>query len=74
MSAKNYFDFEYDNKHIESVVSYRDLTSLYGLMDEYSEKIAIKYAIWYSEKMENRADFSLTEKEIFEWFKIDEQL
>ena len=72
MSVKNYFDFEYDNKHIESVVKSRDLTSLYDLMNEYSESVAKKYAKWYFEHFNE--DLTLTEREYFEWFKTDEQL
>jgi hypothetical protein len=35
--AKNYFESEYGSAHIESVISMNDLTSLYGLIEEYAE-------------------------------------
>ena len=70
MSAKQYFDFEYDNKHIESVVKESDLVSLYDLMDEYTMNIAIQYGIWYKEKKDDC--LTLTDKEYFRWFKEDE--
>ena len=72
MSAKQYFDFEYDNKHIQSIAKEKDLISLYALMDEYCEVISKKYAKWFLENFDE--NLTLTEKEYFEWFKSDEQL
>lgn len=36
MNAEEYFNKEYGNQHIESVVNMGDLESLYGLMEEYA--------------------------------------
>lgn len=74
MCAKNYFDFEYDNKHIESVVKDRDLESLYGLIDEFSESIVVRFAKWYRETVDYPKETLLTDKEIFNWFKTDNNL
>ena len=37
MKAKEYFDAEYDETHISTVVGLNDMESLYGLMEEYAE-------------------------------------
>ena len=38
MKAKKYFDKEYGNDHIKSVVDLKDLESLYGLIQEYADE------------------------------------
>lgn len=38
MKAKKYFDKEYGNDHIKAVVDFKDLESLYGLMQEYADE------------------------------------
>lgn len=38
MKAKKYFDKEYGNDHIKLVVDMKDLESLYGLMQEYTDE------------------------------------
>jgi hypothetical protein len=37
--AKEYFDEEYGTNHIKEVVEMGDIVSIYGLMEEYAEKI-----------------------------------